>query len=304
MASFAASRLALAAGALLPLLCTVPAPPASADPVLIGSSGSARVTLDFFGAGLPSRTDEETFGPSGGAAVAEVGRNRAVQTGTGINAVNVEARLSDVPEFLFRADTDIAWNIENTGPDLRDLTFDYTINGGRLRLFDPTGSFHELESTVAVSIFTIAPDFGGFLWEWGVTLRGTAPGVVATQVHGFATIFPFDDPLGLGSPTVSAVSVSATEAVVSIAPFTATVHLGEMEPGARASIIYSMFGQVSGPSLRDAGASATVGDPFNLAGTPGSVLSFNGAAAVPEPSVVVLTGLGVAALVRRMRSRR
>jgi len=57
-------------------------------------------------------------------------------------------------------------------------------------------------------------------------------------------------------------------------------------------------------SLQPAGASATIGDPFNLSGTPGSVLSFNGAAAVPEPSVVVLTGLGVAAPSRRMRSRR
>ena len=304
MASFAASRLALAGGVLFAILCTVPASPASADPVLVGSAGSARVRLDFFGTGLPSRIEEETFGPFGGAAVAEVGRNRAVQTGSGINAVNVEARLSDIPEFLFRADTDIDWDIENTGADARDLTFDYTINGGQLRLFDPTGSFHELESTVGVSIFTLAPDFSGFLWEWGVTLRGVSPGVVETEVHGFATIFPFDDPLGLGSPTVSAVSVSATEAVVSIAPFTATVHLGEMGPGSVARISYSMFGQVSGPSLRDAGASATVGDPFDLSGTPGSVLSFNGGAAVPEPSIVVLTGLGVAALLRRMRPRR
>ena|SRR5688572_1026853 len=103
----------------------------------MASFAASRVALNVFGAGLPPRTDEETFAPFGGAAVGEVGRNRAVQTGAGIKAVNVAARLSDVPEFLFRADTDIGWDIENTGSDAQDLTFDYTINGGRLRLFDP-----------------------------------------------------------------------------------------------------------------------------------------------------------------------
>lgn len=270
--------------------------PAYAALELRQSSGSATASVDFFGTSLPSATDTESFGPFGGVATAEVGRTRAVQTGSGLNAVNAEGRLSDIPGFALRAETRIDQRVVNSGSTAEAVAFQYLINGGELRLFSPSGSFDGLEATVGVSIFTLgASDFSGSLWRWGVTLYGSE-GSLEAQVHGFDRILDFDDPLGLGMPGLSAITVASGEAVLSIASFTALAELGDLGPGASALFAYDMYSSVSGPGLNATGGVANVGDPFNFAADPGSVISIPGALPVPEPHAWVLLLLGLAAL--------
>jgi hypothetical protein len=278
--------------------------PAGAALVLTEVTGSATASADFFGTSFPpSATDSESFGPFGGAAVAEVGRTRAVQTGSGLNAVNAEGVFDDVPDFALRAETFIDQRVSNTGAIPKALAFQYVINGGELRLFSPRGSFEGLEATVGVSIFVLAPDFSGFLWEWGATLRGTGGSAVA-EVHGFAPIFDLVDPLDLGMPDLSAVTVAGSEAVLSIAPFTGFADLGVMGAGANSVITYSMYGSVSGPALNGGGGEASLGDPFDFTGNPGSAISIPGALPVPEPESWVVVLLGLAALLATAGGRR
>ena len=274
--------------------------PVAAALTLTEVNGSATASVMFFGAGLSSASDSESFGPFGGAAVAELGRTRAVQTGSGLNAVNAEGRFGDIPEFALRAETQIDQLVRNTGAASEALAFQYVINGGELRLLSPSGSFDGLAATVGVSIFVIAPSFGGFLWEWGATLRGEAGSVVA-ESHGFAPIFDFDDPLSLGMPGLSAVRVAGGEAVLSIAPFTGLADLGIMERGSVSLITYDMYARVSGPGLSNTGGEASLGDPFDLSGSPGSAISIPGALPVSEADSWKLLLAGLAFLLARAR---
>jgi hypothetical protein len=277
--------------------------PVGAALVLTEVSGSAEVSVQFFGTSLPPASDAESFGPLGGVAVAEVGRTRAAQTGSGLNAVAAEGRFDDVPSFELLAATEIDQTVGNTGPGSEALAFQYLINGGELRLFNRGGSFEGLVATVAVSIFVLAPDFGGILWDWGATLRGSG-GTAVAEIHGFAPIFELNDPLNLGIPTLSAVTISGSEAVLSIAPFLAFADLGALGPGGNALISYSMYASVSGPALNGGGGKASLGDPFDFTGNPGSVISIPGAAAIPEPKSWALLLLGTAALLASARRLR
>lgn len=275
--------------------------PVGAELILTEVSGTADASADFFRTSFPVPTsDSASFGPFGGVAIAEVARTRAVQTGSGFNAVNAEGMFDDVPEFAVRAETFIEQRVGNTGPGTETLAFQYSINGGELRLRNRSDSFNGLEATVAASIFVIAPDFSGFLWEWGATLRGSGSSAAA-QVHGFAPIFDIVDPLNLGLPDLSAVTVANGEAVLSIAPFTGFFDLGQMSPGAGGTIVYSMYASVSGPALNGGGGEASLGDPFDLMSNPGSTLSIPGAVPVPEPESWAALLLGLAVLLFRYR---
>lgn len=284
-------------------ICALALSPSSTHALtLFRSEGSATATADFFGTSFPPRAAQETFGPFGGAAVAEVtafGRTRAAQTGSGLNAVSTTGRLGDIPSFAFRAQTEIDQQVQNDGTSNDAVIFDYLINGGELRLFDPIGLFNGLEATVGVSIFVIGPGPSGFLWEWGVTLHKVS-GVLTTTVHGFAPIFDFLDPLGLGQPVVSAITVDDGEVVASIAPFTASIDLGTLAPGGTALVSYTMFAALRGPGLNATGGEATLGDPSNLGSEPGAIISFRGldgeTAAVPEPPIAPLVGAALVAL--------
>jgi hypothetical protein len=185
----------------------------------------------------------------------------------------------------------------NTGAISETLAFQYLINGGELRLLSPSGSFEGLAATVGVSIFVLAADFSGFLWEWGATLHGTG-GSVIVETHGFAPLFDFHDPLNLGMPDLSAVDVAGGEAVVSIAPFTGVADLGVVTPGSGPDVItYTMFASISGPGLNNTGGHASLGDPFDLTGTSGSAISILGTLPIPEPGSWVLVLLGLAAII-------
>jgi hypothetical protein len=81
------------------------AQPVNAALTLAQVTGSATASAGFFRTGFPSASDSESFGPFGGVALAEVGRTRAVQTGSGLNAVNAQGRFGDIPEFSLCAET-------------------------------------------------------------------------------------------------------------------------------------------------------------------------------------------------------
>ena len=150
--------------ALCVALAWVVQPQARAALETTANSGSANASASFFGTSFPGATDSAMYGPLGGVAVAEVagGQVRAVQPGSGLNAATAAGRFGDIPSFALRADTAIDMTVGNSGSGNEPLAFNYTINGGELRLFSPGGQFNGLVSTVAASIFVFAPGFCGF----------------------------------------------------------------------------------------------------------------------------------------------
>lgn len=238
----------------------------------------------------------QSFGPSSGVAVAEAGRTRAVQTGSGINAVNAEGRLDDIVSFSLDATTDIEQIVTNTGNSTEDLSFHFLINGGELALFSPSGNFDLLRASVTVQIFGIGSHSGpsGFLWWWMATLEGDP---FTDQVTLSSELV--SDVLGLGAPAMSAIEIENGEASVGIAAFDAVMDLGTLGFAGSTDISYHMSASVSGPGLNRQGGRASLGDPFDLSGNPGSIISIPGASpvsAVPEPGSWSLLLIGAAIL--------
>jgi hypothetical protein len=272
---------------------------------LKNNSGSARVRTSY-GPGSFLNPDSviTTFGPQGGAAVSDLnmrnfGRMRAVQTGIGLNAVFVDAMLSDLPFFDWSANTKYEVEVAQAGQSRQSLDFQYHLNGGQLALRDPTGSFDGLVSTVGVSIFAISPGFSGFLWSWQLSLRGTQ-GVVTPNVDFLI------DPLGFGVPVLSSVSILNGVATIDIGSFTAGANLGILSGGSTAFVTYDMDGAVAGIGLSSQGGIARLGDPFNTSGDYGAGISFSATpvSATPEPSATLLVASGLIGLGGLGRTRR
>lgn len=272
--------------------------PAFAGLILLENSGKATVDASFTGTSFPNRHDETSYGPLGGAAVADInfqfGRLRAVQLDLGLNAVRVEGRVADIPFFNYAASTRIDLAVGNTGV-ATPLDFEYTINGGQLVLRGRNGSFDGLVAQVGVSIFTIAPGFGGFLWSWTQSLRGSGSG--ATTSIDFLI-----DPLNFGTPTVSPITINGNEAVMDIASFHVNQNLGTLSQGSSpAFITYDMNASLSGPGLSNTGGIAALGDPFGVTANPGSIIAIPGLgvvgpAPVPEPSTLHLLAVALGLL--------
>ena len=291
--------------ALLSAAVLAAGPKTAAAFAITDNSGSAFAETTYTVSWLPGQREQRTFGPGGGAAVAHVtdpfSRARAAQTGYGLNAVTAEARVGDVPSFFHSAGTSFDVTVRNDDAVTSDpLIFEYHLNGGQLALFG--GSFDGMVAGVSVSIFTIAPGRSGFLWSWALSLRGQG-GQVTTSVDFLL------DPLGFGVPALSPITIANNEATVSIAPFTAVADLGRLAPGGTAFITYDMGADIGGFGFNSTGGKATLGDPLNLDGDPGSSIGFAGVdlqpapAAAPEPATGALAALGLA-LLAAVRSRR
>jgi hypothetical protein len=276
--------------------------------VVTANSGSAFADAQSSETWFPPQRNERFYGPLGGAAVGELdlrnfGHLRGVQTDYGLNAVRVEGHPGDMRSFSFGAGTKIDLTVENAAPITSGpLIFEYTINGGQLRLNSAGGSFDGLIASVSVSIFTIAPGRSGFLWSWTQSLRGQS-GSVNTSTDFFL------DPLGFGMPAMSPITRVGDEAFIDIGAFHRSADLGRLSPGGTAFITYDMDAHVSGPGFGPGGVAA-LGDPFNLNGAPGSILAIPGASlvpgvtAAPEPATLGLTAVGLTALALARRRRR
>jgi hypothetical protein len=282
------------------LLLALAARPATAQFTITANSGRAYADAQGSASWFPAQRDERFYGPNGGAAVGELdlrgfGHLRGVQLDYGLNAVRVDASPGDLTSFSFGAGTSIDVTVENAGPVTADpLIFEYTISAGQLRLRSFAGSFDGFIASVSVSIFTIAPGHSGFLWAWTQSLRGQG-GAVSTSTDFLL------DPLGFGTPSMSAITFAADEAFVDIASFHRSADLGRLARGSSAFITYDMDAAVAGPGFGGGGVAA-LGDPFDVTGRPGSTLLIQGApigavvSAVPEPATSLLVGLGLAAL--------
>jgi len=283
------------------------AAPAAGDLTLTNNSGTATVETHYGpGSFLSPQTVTDTFGPSGGVAFAELdmrsfGRTRGVQTGDGLNAVGVDARLGgDIPSFGWSASTNYEVNVAETGPGSTSLDFEYHLNGGQLKLYDPNEDFTGLVASARVSIFTSSPGFDGILWSWHLTLRGF--GGVVTPTVDFLI-----DPLGFGVPAASAVTISGGEASLDIDSFTASANLGVIDDTSFAFVKYDMESTVTGVGFNATGGRAVLGDPFHPTGNYGAALTFAGATTaggVPEPSALALVLAGVALIPAFARVRR
>jgi hypothetical protein len=292
---------------LAPALAATPAP-ADGQFVVRANSGSAFADAQSSETWFPPQRNEGFYGPNGGAAVGELdlrsfGHLRGVQTDYGLNAIRVEGHPSDMRSFTFSAGTTIDLTVENAGPATSDpLVFEYTINGGQLRLSAPGGSFDGLIASVSVSIFTIAPGQSGFLWSWTQSLRGQG-GSVNTSTDFFL------DPLGFGTPAMSPITFAGDEAFVDIGAFHRSADLGRLSPRGTAFITYDMNANVAGPGFGPGGVAA-LGDPSNLNGSPGSTLAIPGTSlvpgvtAVPEPATISLSAVGLVLLALRHTRRR
>jgi len=228
----------------------------------------------------------------------QYGRMRAVQTGGGLNAVFAEATLSGSPQFAFSAGTDVQWGITNSSPISTSLIFQYHLSGGHLALYDPTDEFLGGTATVDVRLFAGAPHAStGPIWQWILSLTGQGG-----QVH--PSLLLFDDPFGLGSPGISAVTINNGVAALDIDPFTATIDLGQLGPNLTANIRYTMRADVAEVGGVATGGLAQLGDPFSVSGDFGAGITIVApVAAVPEPATWSLVALGLAALVAVRRRR-
>jgi hypothetical protein len=112
---------------------------------------------------------------------------------------------------------------------------------------------------------------------------------------------------------VGPVTIVGDEARVSIEPFVRTIGLGRIPADVLNTLplSYSMSAEVPGVGLNGTGGLARLGGPFDLSGSPGSLLSIEGVslqpATVPEPAALLLMGAGLAAIVvarSRARARR
>jgi hypothetical protein len=228
-----------------------PACDAGAQLTVVRNEGSAAAASDI--SGLPTLIDDHDFGPFGGAAVSEVarlGRARAAQTGWGLNAVTVFARLDDVSDFRFLALTELDVMVRNASATREPVIFTFTLNGGELRLFSGSRLFDGLLALVRVSIFInegLAAPLAYSLWTWQAEFRGDA-GVVTAHID------LLHDPLGLGARAVSPLSVTGDEAVLSIAPFTGVADLGPLISGDYRTVTYRMRADLTGPGIDRSGA--------------------------------------------------
>jgi hypothetical protein len=267
--------------------------PASAQLTLTNNSGQATAETQY-GAGsfLSPQTVTTSFGPDGGVALSHLdlrnfGQVRAVQTGIGLNAVSVDARLGDIPSFYWSGQTSYDVEVKNTGFSTSSVDFEFHLNGGRLGLYDPTGLFNGLAASVDVSIFAISPGFSGFLWSWTLTLRGSQ-GQVTPSVDFLI------DPLGFGVPDLGALTIANGEAFIDIAAFTAAVDLGPLAAGHTAFVTYDMSAAVFGLGFNATGGVARLGDPFSASGDYGAGIRIGAVpAAVSEPPVFALLFGGI-----------